>query len=145
MPMPHVNVPREVLEAELARYLVTGLKDDPEARTGAQRHRVLPLFNDFVGCWALDMTGRLVFFAWDAPEELQPVSDHPSDAMGANAALALGSVRFPALAMIRPVRPTDAVPCTSCDGTGRLANVSDNIVCACGGLGWLPPSSWGAA
>jgi hypothetical protein len=60
--MPHVNVPRELLEAELARYLATGSEDKLEARAGAERHRVLPLFNDFMGCWALDMTGRLVFF-----------------------------------------------------------------------------------
>ena len=142
--MPRVNVSREVLEAELASYLAQGSSEDPEAQAGARRHRVLPLFNDLVGCWALDMSGRLVFFPWEAPEELEPVSDLPVDAIGANAALALGSVRFPALATIRPVRPADAVQCTSCDGTGRLTGVPDNIVCACGRLGWLPPSSRGA-
>ncbi len=143
--MPHVNVSREVLQAELARYLATGSKEHPPTRAGAERHQVLPLFNDFVGCWALDMAGRLVFFPWDAPEELKPVSEHSVDAIGANAALALGSARFPALAMIRPVRPADAVPCTSCDGEGRLTGVPDNVVCTCGGLGWLPPLSHGAA
>jgi len=143
--MPQVTVPREVLEAELARYLASGSKEPPAAYAGAARHRVLPLVNDFMGCWALDMAGRLVFFAWDTPAEVEPVSDHPMDAVGANAALALGSARFPALAVIRPVRPADAVPCTTCDGTGRLTGVPDNVICACGGLGWLPPSSRGAA
>jgi hypothetical protein len=144
--MPQVNVPREVLESELRRYLATaGSAEHPAAQAGAERHQVLPLFNDFVGCWALDMSGRLVFFSWEAAKELEPVSDHPVEAIGANAALALGSVRFPALATIRPVRPADAVQCTSCDGRGRLTGVSDNIVCACGGLGWLPPSSRGVA
>ena len=143
--MPQVNVPRDVLEAELARYLMSGPKEPPAAYAGAEHHRVLPLFNDFMGCWALDMDGRLVFFAWEEPEELEPVSEHPVDAVGANAALALGSVRFPALAAIRPVRPTDAVPCATCDGTGRLVGLPENVVCSCGGLGWLPPSSRGAA
>lgn len=143
--MPQVNMPRDVLEAELVRYLSSEATEPPDARAGAVRHRVLPLFNDFIGCWALDMTGRLVFFAWEAPEALEPVSDTPIDAIGANAALALGSVRFPALAAIRPVRPADAVPCTACDGTGRLTGVPDNVVCACGGLGWLPAPSRGAA
>jgi hypothetical protein len=142
--MPHVNLSRKVLEAELARYLATGSKKEPEAHAAAQRHRVLPLFNDFMGCWALDMGGQLVFVPWDAPEELHPVSDRPVDAAGAHVALGYGSVRFPALAMIRPVRPADAVPCTSCDGTGRLTGMPENVVCACGGLGWLPPSSRGA-
>jgi hypothetical protein len=143
--MPQVNVSREVLKAELARYLATGSPEHPAAHAGAGRHQVLPLFNDFMGCWALDMSGRLVFFPWEAPEELELVSDHPVDATGANAALALGSKRFSTLATIRPVRPSDAVPCTSCDGTGRLAGMPDNVVCACGGLGWLPASSGGAA
>ena len=143
--MLQVNVPRDVLEAELARYLASASKEPPAAYAGSERHRVLPLFNDFMGCWALDMSGRLVFFTWDAPEELEPVSERPVDAVGANAALALGSVRFPALAAIRPVRPADALPCTTCDGTGRLVDVPENVVCACGGLGWLPPSSRGAA
>jgi len=142
--MPHVKVSREVLEAVLACYLATGSKDDPEARAGAQRHRVLPLFNDFVGCWALDMTGRLVFFPWMRLKSSRQLSADPVDATGAHAALAYGSVRFPALEMIRPVRRADALPCTSCDGTGRLSGVSDNLVCACGELAWLPPSSHGA-
>jgi hypothetical protein len=143
--MPQVNVSGELLEGELSRYLASGPTEPQAAYLGAARHRVLPLFNDFMGCWALDMAGRLVFFAWEEPDMLEPVTDSPVDAIGANAALALGSVRFPALAGIRPVRPADAVPCTSCDGAGRLTGVPDNVVCACGGLGWLPPSSRGAA
>jgi hypothetical protein len=143
--MPRVNVSREVLEAELKAYLARASADDPKEYAGVRRHRVLPLFTDFMGCWALDMDGQLVFFHWDAPEDLKPVSDHPVDAAGAHAALGYGSVRFSVLAMIRPVRPADAVACTSCDGTGRLPGVPENVVCACGGLGWLPPSSRGAA
>ncbi len=85
--MPKVNVSREVLEAELERYLASGPTDPAEAHAGAKRHRVLPLFNDFVGCWALDMGGRLLFFPWDTPDELRPVSDNPVDSIGAHAAL----------------------------------------------------------
>jgi hypothetical protein len=142
--MPQVDVPRTVLEAELARFLAEPF-GPPQAHTAAARHQVLPLFNDFMGCWALDMDGRLVFCAWGAIETVAPVSDHPVDAAGSNAALALGSRHFPALAAIRPARPSDAVTCTTCDGSGRLAEWPENVVCACGGLGWLPPSSRGAA
>ena len=139
--MPHVNVPRELLEAELARYLAQGQEQSPEAYAGASRHRVLPLLSDFVGCWAVTMSGQLVFFAWEEPDRVAPVSDKPVDAVGANAALAFGSERFPALAGIRPRRPEDAVPCATCDGTGHVAGVPTNVVCACGGLGWLPHAS----
>ena len=143
--MPRVNVPREILEAELARYLASSPLGPPDAYAGAERHRVLPLVNDFVGCWALDMDGTLVFFAWDEPEELELVSDTPVDAVGVNAALAMGSARFPALASIRPSRPGDAVPCTTCGGAGQPTDVPNNVLCVCGGLGWLPPPPRGAA
>lgn len=136
--MPKVNVARAVLERELAAYLVAGPSEPAAAHEVASRHRVLPLFNDFMGCWALEMDGQLVFCAWEAPETMAPVSDRAVDGTGAHVALALGSTRFPALAAIRPVRPADAVPCTTCDGAGRLAGVPANVVCACGGLGWLP-------
>ena len=137
--MPQVGVPRAVLETELTRYLAEPF-GPPDAHTVAARHRVLPLVNDFMGCWALDMDGRLVFCAWEALESVVPVSDQPVDAIGANAVLALGSRRFPALAAIRPARPSDAIACATCDGSGRLAEWPENVVCACGGLGWLPAS-----
>lgn len=142
--MPRVDVPTELLEAELERYLASSSDGPADARAGAARHRVLPLLNDFVGCWALDMTGLLVFFPWEAPEDLEPVSENPQEAIGTHAALALGSMRFPALSAIRPSRPADAIPCITCDGSGRIAGAPDHILCACGGLGWLPPSADGA-
>jgi hypothetical protein len=143
--MPQVNVPHADLEAELARYLAAGPSEPSGAYTAAVEHRVLPLFNDFMGCWALDMSGHLVFCAWEEPEPVTPVADRPVDAIGIHVALALGSTRYPALAGIRPARPTDAVSCRTCDGSGRIPNVPENVVCACGGLGWLPPSARGAA
>jgi hypothetical protein len=143
--MPQVSVPRAILEAELATYLAAGPSAPSEAHAVATRHRLLPLFNDFMGCWALDMDGQLVFCAWEEPETVALVSDRPVDAIGIHVALALGSTRYPALTAIRPARPADAVPCTTCDGSGRIPSVPENVVCACGGLGWLPPSARGAA
>jgi hypothetical protein len=103
--MPQVSVPRAHLETELAGYLAAGPSEPPAAYTVAVQHRVLPLFNDFMGCWALNMAGQLVFCAWEEPEIVTPVSDRPVDAVGAHVALALGSTRFPELAAIRPTRP----------------------------------------
>jgi hypothetical protein len=61
--MPQVNVARAVLERELAAYLAAGPSEPAAAHTIASRHGVLPIFNDFMGCWALDMDGHLVFCA----------------------------------------------------------------------------------
>jgi hypothetical protein len=139
--MPRVSVSPKILQAELARYLAQVPAVTQAEHEGAKQHSVLPLFNDFVGCWALDMAGRLVFFAWEEPGKLELVSEAPVDSAAAHVALAAGSIRFPALASIGPMRPKNARACTSCDGTGRVAGAPDNIICACGGVGWLPPAA----
>jgi hypothetical protein len=59
-------VPREAVEAALARYPGdTG--DGPEAINAARRHHALPLYNDFMGCFALRPSGECVFIPWDDP------------------------------------------------------------------------------
>ncbi len=142
--MPVVSVSPTLIAAELARYLAEPTDDPPASRLGAAQHRVLPLLNDFVGCWALSTSGQLMFFAWDAPDQLDTVTDLPVDVIGAHVALAIGSRRYPALAGIRPERSPDATPCPSCDGLGRIPGAPDNLICACGGLGWLPAAALGA-
>ncbi|MGH6690642.1 MAG: hypothetical protein ACREF4_08190, partial [Gammaproteobacteria bacterium] len=102
--MPMVSVPPAAIEAELARYFTDPRDDPPEAQAGAVRHRVLPLLNDFVGCWALTVGGQLVFFAWDAPERLDVVSDLPADALGTHVAFAIGSRRYSTLSALGPTR-----------------------------------------
>jgi hypothetical protein len=55
-----------------------------------------------------------------------------------------GSRKYPELAVLIPARPHDAPDCHFCKGTGREPMSEqlklENIVCYCGGLGWLPPS-----
>jgi hypothetical protein len=140
--VPRVSVPRDVLETLLA-----GFRGMPTELRVAGRHGALPLMTDFMGCWALTMSGQLAFIPHDAPEGLELVTDrpHPAEATGIRVALAVGSRRYPALASIQPVRPADAVACAACDGTGRLPGWPENLLCACGGLGWLPRDAGGAA
>ena len=142
--MPTVSVPPRLIAAELARYLAEPHDDPPAAYLGAARHKVLPLLNDFMGCWALSTSGQLMFFAWDAPDQLDTVSDRPVDVIGTHVALAIGSRRYPPIAHICPERPSDAIPCSTCDGSGRISGAPDNLICACGGLGWMPATTLGA-
>ena len=143
--MATIAVSQAAVQAEIDRYIGHGNDDDPPvAQAGAARHNVLPLLNDFMGCWALTVEGDIVFFSWDAPEVLDPTSDRPVDLLGAHVARALGNRRYPALAGIAPQRTPDAVSCESCDGAGHIPGAPDNLLCACGGLGWLPSSALGA-
>src|SRR2546425_12239620 len=111
--MPKVSIPREMLE-----NLVTEHLQSTSRSAVAARHHVLPLMDDFMGCWALTMSGELAFVPHEEPEVLDLVRDHPTETIGTHVALAEGSRRYPALASIRPRRPSDAIPCTTCDGSG---------------------------
>src|SRR5207245_720042 len=110
----------------------------------ARLHEVLPLWTDMGGCIALQPSGQLVFFAWDDPEKVQPVGAAGAhDRRMVHAARAVGSRRFPSIAGLAPVRDSGARVCPSCGGSGKLVSVPDNIVCECGGLGWVPSSKPG--
>src|SRR5712692_4520789 len=98
-----------VVDQALEAYLRDPDVDPPEAVRGAQLHRVLPLWKDWVGCIALQSNGQLVFFSWDDPAKLEPVGaagDH--DRRMVHAARAQGSRRFPTIRGLAPTRGADA-------------------------------------
>ena len=135
----HLRVDAEAVEAAMRNYLTHPEEGAGELLRCAQLHHVLPLWTDWMGCVALRPTGQVVFFAWDDPEKVEPVGaggDH--DRRMVHAARAEGSRRFPAIAGLAPVRDASARVCASCGGSGKLASVAENIVCECGGLGWVP-------
>jgi hypothetical protein len=55
-----------------------------------------------------------------------------------HAARAEGGRRFPTISGLAPVRDASARVCASCGGSGKLASVPEDIVCECGGVGWVP-------
>ena len=137
--MPHLSVPSAVIEQALQDYLAAGGTRLQGGLAAAHRHHVLPLFADFMGCWALTVEGTLVFAPWDDPDLIEPVSDHPVDSLGVHVALANGSQLYPTLASICPTRGPSDVTCTTCDGKGNIPGAPANLRCSCGGLGWHPP------
>jgi len=134
-----LGVDAQAVEVALKDYLAHPDEGAGELLRFAQLHHVLPLWTDWVGCIALRPTGHLVFLAWDDPEKLEPVGaagDH--DRRMVHAARAQGSRRFPTISGLAPVRDASARVCSSCGGSGKLASVAENILCECGGLGWVP-------
>ncbi len=135
----HLDVDAKAVEAALQNYLTHPDEGAGELLRFAQQHHVLPLWTDWMGCIALRPTGQLVFFAWDDPEKVEPVGaagDH--DRRMVHAARAEGGRRFPTISGLAPVRDASARVCASCGGSGKLASVPEDIVCQCGGLGWVP-------
>jgi len=124
----------------LDEYLDAPGEDVPDVVQLARRHRALPLWKDFMGCIALRPSGDLVFWSWDEPDKVERVgSAGEHDRRMVHAARAQGARRFAGIAGLAPARGHDARICSSCGGSGKIANVPENVVCECGGLGWV---SW---
>lgn len=102
----------------------------------------IPLLLDAGGFFALRPDGTVVEVGWERPEVAAPVSS----ARLRDVALRAAVKRYPELAQLLPSRESDSVPCPQCGGSGThpmaLAAGIDNLVCWCGGFGWIP-GYWG--
>jgi len=136
---PQVRVP--VDSGALIREIASlpGRPDlDAKVSEVASRHGVLPIMEDFMGCWAVHPDGGLVFVAWDDSDHLTPVREHIVDKPGTHVARALGSKRYPNLKGLAPVKTSESVVCPACGGSGIApVSASSAFVCICGGLGWV--------
>jgi hypothetical protein len=104
----------------------------------ARRLDVLPLTWDMGGCAALRPTGEIVSWVWDEEAKIS-VQNAPLER---NRALFQGAAKYPGLLPFLPPRPLDAETCGRCRGTGKVSGLpeafSGQLVCFCGGAGWLP-------
>ena len=144
-----LDVDPEAVDLALETYLQDSNNPATEVLNGARLHRMLPLWEDWVGCIGLRRSGEIIFYTWDEPSRLVPVGtggDH--DRRMVFAARAQGARRFPSIAGLAPVRGPSARVCPGCGGTGKLRDLRGNgefaeladrhLVCQCGGLGWVP-------
>jgi hypothetical protein len=125
------------IHARLLNAFVDGRELPADTSTLAAQYRLLPLYLDWVGFVGLRADGELLFVSWDPPHEPEVVRESHLR----RAALVRGAEEFTELASLRPVRTADAIDCPHCGGTGRPTvegrPVPENILCFCGGLGWI--------
>ena len=104
----------------------------------AERAGAIPLVLDAGGFYALRPDGTVVEISWDTPESAVAIHS----ARLRDIALKGGSERYPALLKLLPQRPSDSMPCPQCGGSGThpmaVAAGIENLVCWCGGFGWIP-------
>lgn len=141
--------------SRLIRKLIRDYTTEPgvnptDLRRLAAAKNVLPLFIDMGGVFAINSSGDIISFPFSLNESGDVVAfpfsevDQPrveSDLRIRNIALFQGSKKYPELRELI-AKPDDARVCSTCGGSGIEPHAAklntDNIVCYCGGLGWIP-------
>ena len=118
---------------------INGSFPDPNGlREIAARLEILPLMLDWGGCYALRSNGQVITFLWDEANDVRV----ENDLRICNIALFQGSKKYSELKALIPPKPNSALKCHVCGGTGvvpiSIESGIDNLVCYCGGLGWVP-------
>lgn len=127
----------EQIAVRLEEYLADPDHDALNLRQLAGRFNALPLCVDWEKCWAVRPDGQVVVFAHEGED---PQLREEDDRRMVNAVLFQGSLTYPEIGSLVPPRPTDASDCPFCAAKGIETETleSQNIICYCGGLGWVP-------
>jgi hypothetical protein len=127
----------EQIAARLRDYLADPANEGLNLRILAARFDALPLCVDWGNCWAIKPGGQVVVFSHDQDDPELRIEE---DARLVNVALFQGSITYPELRELVPERPPEAEDCPFCTAKGIEPNAlgEKEIVCYCGGLGWVP-------
>jgi hypothetical protein len=100
-------------------------------------HGGLPLYRGWTETLAIRPDGTLV--KWSTDE--WPGAKEFNDPVWIKVAVTQGAKLYPELLPIVPQRPSSAMTCEACDGTGDPLHQNERlrgtVVCSCGGVGWL--------
>lgn len=127
----------EQIAERLKEYIDDPAHDALNLRSLAARFDALPLCVDWEKCWAVRVNGSVVVFYHDSEDAQLQIEDDPRLV---NIALYQGSITYPEIKSLVPERPTDARDCPYCaeKGIDPDSLEDQNIICYCGGLGWVP-------
>ena len=128
----------EQITSRLAEF-INNPSNAADLRDYSQQVDALMLFLDMGGFYAIRPNGEIISCEWDSETLTPRVED---DMRIRNIALFQGSKKYPELKALIPSRTDDDRECSYCLGKGILPFVAEynltNVVCYCGGLGWLP-------
>lgn len=131
------NELRHAICGYIDEYLAAQDERTDWVRKAVREHKFLPVHLGWVA--ALGIRPDATVVRWeheDRPGEAPRVESSP---YWQRFAVAEGARRYPALAVLVPARPDHARDCSGCGGAGELPRTKDGVelVCQCGGLGWL--------
>jgi hypothetical protein len=135
---------REQIERRIAEFIGDSTSVHAHAYAAIARVNALPLLFDWTGFMALRLDGQILWVPYDDdPGEIELVQEERLRNIG----LFRGTQFHPKLSFLMPRKPSDAIDCPDCRGTGKiilppnLEHLSDSLRCYCGGIGWLPHSA----
>jgi len=136
----NLPVSSEWIVTATRQYIAERAKTHPEIAAFVETLDALPLYVDSGGGVALRSDGELIGFLWEEPQSIT-VEMNPHLRF---LAIVTGSEDYGELACLAPVRGADDRDCPLCDGSGRVPGLEEsginvkNVICYCGGTGWLP-------
>jgi hypothetical protein len=132
-----------IVAGALSQFLAQSSPDPLGLRQLAADLHAMPLYCCWFRCLAIRPSGEIISFDIESYAGVQPPGDVRivDDQLTRNMALCQGARNDPALQILVPNKPPDAVECSLCAGKGVLPEPAANMICSCGGLGWLPPDS----
>jgi hypothetical protein len=117
-------------------YCGEGSTEPADLKHLAERHHVLPVLIDWSAFWGLRPDGDILLIPTEEGGGVQLEAEERA----LRIAIFRGVKKYPELEPLVPDRPGGAPDCPHCEGRGRIDILGvepDNIVCYCGGLGWL--------
>ena len=96
-------------------------------------HKILPLLVDSGGVSGITSEGHVLEVMWDSPGTARVADPHMRDLT-----LIVGARQFPFLRTLLPEPGPRPKVCPMCGGSGSPGPGLENVVCWCGGLGWVP-------
>ena len=122
------------------RFLSSTEPDLLGLRKIAKEQSILPLVIDMSGFFGINDKREIFSFSFENLTE--PIIENDNRIF--NIVVFRGSETYPELKPFIPLRPVDGLECPYCLGTGIAPDQSteiNNLVCYCGGLGWIPKGS----
>ncbi len=108
-------------------------------QTMVAKFNIFPLTFNFFSCYCINLNGEIILFDSEYNVENKKITEKRL----INLVLCQGIKKYPELKELMPIRSENDINCSHCNGTGieplaKELNLVENIICWCGGLGWIP-------
>ncbi len=135
------NISKEIsslIELKIKEFISSSSSEPEYLKYYAAKHSVLPMYIDWSCFYGIRPNGEIVVVSHEDEEGEPIVEDDPRII---NLVLFQGAKKYSDLIGLVPERPQDAIECPHCEGKGEIKYEGVEIVCYCGGLGWIPQQS----